>query len=624
MFIKDLIDFYDCHKDEIGDFYVIKEKIGVCVNIDEHGNFLGIIKYQKNEEILANVFLDKVRTRNIYPLKLYDKKEYVFGNVKDIDDGKNISEKNESFVKLVKNLSDVYPDNSDFNAVKQFYFDNSKNGFERLLSCSYDKIKGIKDEYISFRINDSPFFVCDVIHNKELLEYSKNNIERAYGTCMITGETGNILIKNFPALKYNGESNVSLSSFNGNSSCESWGLKNLSNAPVSVESAYKSIKVLRYMMENKKYNCRVYNDSDIYIYWKDFDDSESEEYGIMKCIMNDYKKQNKSEKENKSESEGYDDIMKCIMNDFKNDEEITNIIKNVFNGKKSISTDTNMHFLIINNNRARFVIKNYIVCPVSEFLTNIYDFFDNIKISANYKKKNIGILNISDSLITDKSSKNEDYNKKEYVYDLFLSAITGKIVSMNIMKRANQYIKKFYRLSPNDRHNYKKIYSGIIRLFLNRNKKLNIKNMLDEQLKNEAYLLGRLLAVYVRIECVSKEEPSDGKDKTNTVSKENGEEKQYSKSVISVIEKNHFQYMMTRPLSEYGKIRNDVTTYMNKLKKTSKGTGFLIMCNKIISDIQSMMVNVPSRFSPVDQSMFALGYDMQMNKFFESKDNKVK
>jgi len=143
--------------------------------------------------------------------------------------------------------------------------------------------------------------------------------------------------------------------------------------------------------------------------------------------------------------------------------------------------------------------------------------------------------------------------------------------------------------------------AAILKAVLMRNfNKGDLKPMLDLECKNKGYLLGRLFAVYERIQARSQ----GGRDINATV-----RDKFYASASV--------QPMKIFPLID----RNSVN-HLAKLRKENAGEAVNLekLKSGILWQIEPNDKAFPRSFTPEEQALFGLGYYHQKQEFFKKKD----
>lgn len=231
-----------------------RKEILFIIVIDEEGNFINLEDTRSGEgrQKRAKTFIVlKTRSRtgskasetaNVF----WDHWGYVLGQPKDETQkaSEDAKKQNITFIAQIKRLSEKYPGNNQFSAVREFY-ENEENIQMLLEHENWKECYKIPGCNLSFRIAGEVNIVAehDNLRNEVEITNVSGDEERTHageGICLITGEKQPIAILHSATSISGGKSGGKLVGFQRNSGYDSYYKEQGLNAPVSkkAEDAY--------------------------------------------------------------------------------------------------------------------------------------------------------------------------------------------------------------------------------------------------------------------------------------------------------------------------------------------------------------------------------------------------
>ena len=137
--------------------------------------------------------------------------------------------------------------------------------------------------------------------------------------------------------------------------------------------------------------------------------------------------------------------------------------------------------------------------------------------------------------------------------------------------------------------------AGLIKAYLNRNEKEEIKLALDKENRDQAYLCGRLFAV---LEWLQKRALGD---------------------LNTTIKDKYFASAAAKPATVFPKLLTLAQAHIKKLDGEGNKVYYNKLIGQIINDIND---EFPTTLSLVDQGKFIIGYYQQNQDFFVKKEDR--
>ena len=579
MLIKALCDYYDKLKEQDKVFPEGYEKIKVnyLICLDDDGNVIDIIPYDDETQ------MPKRESKSTTHSEIIEHRaEYIFGLSHNKDAfvvNDSVTKKHNKFVERnLEFIDDI--DSKLANAYKCFIkkwnpnkevnnkllekmgkeYSNAK--FIFCLNKEPDKFlnydKKVKEKWEkSFNQNDSNESrksICAIYGDKRIISRIHNKIKRIYGG----QSTGTILV-----------------GFNNDSEC-SYCNEQSYNSNISEFAMNKYTEALNYLTEN---NCRKLDDVSI-VYFA-IGNEQTKECDIIDFIFEKKDSVTSEKLENvlfdifEKISKGIITVDKFKFEDFKGDFYIVGIKPNV--SRLSI----------------KFIYKNSLGKVAENVLRHQLDF------KVRGESRPVYLWQIRNELLS-KKSKTEVLNPS-LITKIFESIINGYKYPIELLDCVIRRIKTDRDTKEDKNIKINDIRIGIIKAYINRicrieNKKEEITMGLDYDNNNQAYLCGRLFAVFERTQESSL----------------NGEE------LNKTIKDSYFSSAMSRPALVFPKLIKLSQYHINNIDKDSSKVYF----NKLIGEVVERLNNeFPKNLFLEDQGRFAIGYYQQRQEFFKKKEN---
>ena len=549
---------------------IVKESCVILISIDENGEFLGFIHYDKEIEAEVLVKYDKKKNDWGYLSAkkgqvrfLLDKSDAVLG----IGD-KDAENKHKMFLRKLYSYDSVQA----LKPVFLFYKEDGK-GFKKAIE-EFKKLDKTVNGNISFMVNTTPLL--------EMPEVQKAIIERFHETennlfdslqhkkvCSVCGKTNNpVLDEPYGLVKMpKGQTaGCALVSFN-ESAFESYGLKGNLNASLCRECARNLTEALSFMLskgnvipktekreEHYKYRHRIkISDTTVALFWTREMTNDDDSFFIL---------------------------------DEPDEENVRNLLKSAWTGDQRLGSvvDTNMFYsCTLSSAAARIAVRDWTAISLDDYKHNLADWFRDIEIQNEAGTLAYNPLRILINA-TQRNKKNGE-NKKT---DLSAKSRIGAILWNAAVKGKSYKIPiEVLQYTLNRIFVGEKIFderAAVIKLVINRNTNKNMESKLDEKNRSVAYLCGRLFAVIETMQWKAVGDVNNG------------------------VKERYFTAAASQPAYIIGMLlTKNVPIYQHKIG------GYLAKeLNEIAGNI-SERGSLPLRFSVIEQGEFALGYYFQRN-----------
>ena len=570
MILKALYDYYQ-RKSKLGEIAPLgfeDKAIPFLVVIDENGKLVALEDTRsdsaKNGRVLR-VPKNNGRSSNVDANLLWDNIEYVFGFPKSDSekDVKAAMKKTKAFAEKIIKLSEMYPNNKDFLAVRKFV--ENPNRLEEIKNASeWEKCSKKAGCNVTFKICGKEL----VVENPDVADFLAKTMNTSSDgqkfICLITGE------KTAPVMTHGGftigkTAGVKLVSFQTSSGYDSYYKDQGENAPVSLyaESAYTA--ALSSLLASKTNHVRI-GDLQI-VFWSDSKNSEIE--NVFGSLFDIPKKDNPDAWSSS----------------------ISALYKSVFSGRKQVFEDRKFFVLGICSNKARMVVRFFIADTEQAIGARIAEHFSDFEIiRSSYDNKLFSIFNI----LTCISQGNKIENIPPNIEGGLISAIlSGGMYPKSLQMQCTNRIRADRIIN--------RIRAAILKAYLNRknrilnSKEREIKVSLDIENNDIGYLCGRLFAVLERIQ-----------------------ESALGKNVNATIVDRFYGSASSTPMLVFGRLIDLSNHHLSKI--ANQGT--VIFLKKSISEIMDKIpaTGFPAHLSLDEQSRFAIGYYHQRQEFFKSKE----
>ena len=287
------------------------------------------------------------------------------------------------------------------------------------------------------------------------------------------------------------------------------------------------------------------------------------------------------------------------------------------NGENILTPNNTYYILALAGASGRIVVKSWMYGKFEELCTNISKWYDDLKLLDYSTPKKLFAYYFR--ILVQKSSSNDQFDRihkelSKISLDVFNAIIKNKPRSDIVANRAFEYIiSKIYDKKDDTNTNYKdnenkqnrlktidSIACSLLKAWLIRKQENYPKEEnemapdLDENNENIAYLLGRLFAVYAKLQNEAVPEYNRG------------------------LAERFFHSASTNPAFIFGKIAELAEYQFPKLKEEKKR----IYYKKMLTEIYEKLGNrkIPEICTLKEKSEFAVGYYQQYANMYKKND----
>lgn len=501
--------------------------------------------------------------------------------------------KREAFIRLIENLPDEVKSTKEINAVLAFYRENRANGLDKIASSELWEECQKTTGYLSFQLEGAEKIVpqIDAVREyqrkltaqKSESDDSEDTAEIVNGICLITGEKAVISRLHAATAIIGAKSNAKLVGFQKNSGYDSYGKEQSYNAPVSVKAEAAYTKALNYLIKDERAKGNRFRlGNDTVVFWAEKSEAEAFEplFGLPFAT-------------------NFDDP-DCDV------QEVKNLLSAPFIGKLEV-IDSNFYVLCLSPNAARISVRFWETGKVAEFAKRIKQHFDDFEIvRAPYESEYREYLNLYQILCaTTRSTEAKPNGNIEDVVPNLIGSVMQSILKgvpypTTLQQQCIRRIRaeKDYKDDSGKWH-YKvtRARAAILKAYINRlNRQKNIQEVsvaLDKNCAGIGYLLGRLFAVYEKVQ-------QDTHPNLN-----------------ATITDRFYGAASTNPVTVFTQLnrlnQHHLANYENKGLRTVR--------EKEIGEIMDKIASFPAHLDLNAQSMFAIGYYHEKQSFFNKTEN---
>lgn len=575
MILKALYDYYQ-RKSNLGEIAPLgfeDKAIPFLVVINSDGKLVSLEDTSSETEKRGRVYRlpnNNGRSSNIDANLLWDNLEYVFGFPKS-DSAKDIeaaNKKSKAFAEKIIKLSEMYPNNKDFLAVRKFV-ENPNRLAEAESMPEWAKCVKIAGCNVTFKIDGTREIVAENSDVADFLGRSMNTSSDGQKfVCLITGE------KTAPVMTHGGftigaTAGVKLVSFQASSGYDSYFKKQGENAPVSLYAELAYTSALSNLLSSK--TNRVGIGGLQIVFWSDSEHSEIEnDFGSLFGI---------------SASDNPDGWVSSI----------SALYKSVFTGREQALEDRKFFVLGVDANKTRMIVRFFIADTERAIGRRIAEHFSDFDMVRKPSERELfSVFNILSAVSQGNDVKNIPPNIEGA---LVSSILSGGMYPQSLQLQCLNRIRADRVIT--------RIRAAILKAYLNRknrilnNKEREIKVSLDIENNDAGYLCGRLFAVLERIQ-----------------------ETALGKNVNATIVDRFYGSASATPMLVFGRLIDLSNHHLSKIDNQAT----VVFLKKAIGEIMNKMPasGLPSHLSLDEQSRFAIGYYHQRQDFFKSKEENEK
>ena len=528
---------------------------------------------------------------------LYDKAQYMLNFDPDVQD--EPCEFCKMIIVMVNELVDLYPQRADFKALQKFY---DLREYKQVANNElYKKLKNGKA--ISFRVIGEEKPVC--AFSDELDDYlhwlAKN---KKIARCLVSGRKDNICLT-FGIVPLGKATKGKIVSFNEERGYDSQGKSQGENAPISIYEEYAYTAALKRLINSEDNSLKIFVKDPktiidrILVYW--------------------------SSAQNKDDIEAIEKPQNMFAHLDKYDPDDVVNVKNFFTDVKKKGIDgeygeEEYFFLeLVPTSKGRIAISFWNKCSIIDFADIVMRHFDamNLKTYNNITIRYDALSMVNAASPYKKSNGRTEYNRIPNMIDsVFRSIFSGTLYPEVLLKASINRIMAEQNRPDTESDEYWDFErrdaerAAICKAFLYRNyNQKNIKNMLNEEIKDKGYLCGRLFAVLERTQELANHE-------TDNVWK-------------SDLRSKYMNAAMTTPAIVFPAILANSNYYLDKLSniKYIEELKQSIIDGLAINEKSNPIEFFPKTLSVVEQGNFFVGYYQQrtifMNKRKPTEENEI-
>ena len=594
-----------------------KKAIPFIIELTPEGEVIQVTETMDSENKKGKTFLvSRSATRsgkNAFQVAqvMWDHLGYVLGVSKDGTEKEEqvAPMQNESFIKKVDELRELYPENPHIAAVARFYHD----GHALRLIEDETIIKDIQKTTganISFRVRDLEddrlvASIQDVQSYMNRATESKDTDNSNTSVCLVTGEKS-MIICTHPSVNLPGaQATASLISFQTSSGFDSYGKEQGFNAPISVRAAGAIATALNDLLtKGKNTNYRVGDTT--FVFWSNLADEELLS-SYRTATFNGISSSSEEEEENLDLENPEGEKSKKSRRKKKNipstitpDRESYRVLQTLkaacgYNGGKVHEDNGRFYILGLAPNAARISIKLWAEGSIPEIVGNTlqhqYD-MNIISEKGNVDVETPTLRSIYQIVKTVSSSDKSDKWSSNLIQSIVESIVENKPYPQSLQQACLERIRRGNRITE--------LRAAILKAYINRKKQQEYITMsLDPNQTNKAYLAGRLFALFESIQQCA-----------------------LGGNLNRTIRDAYYGTASTTPRTIFGRLDALSKVHLSKLRKEKPGLA--ILKEKQLEEIYNLIPGgapeMPTHFSLGDQSIFAVGYYHQRVEAWRKKE----
>lgn len=569
MILKALSEYYR-RKTDLPKFGRELVEIAFIIVIDKNGNFLRFEDRRINKSSAQNFVVTKrIPNRSGTGVKeanyLYDDCKYVLGYSPNKEQSGSNGYLN-SFKQKVEQIKNRI-NNDSINAVYKFYQTDIAEIHKQIQSDQlWDEIQrnlNKKFSMFSFLIEGDTKIIAE---HEELLDLLPNKCDNK-GTCMVTGENGNIISISTPTMIPGSQATAKLVSFQTSSGYDSYGKTQGENAPICEQTDFAYTTALKHMLSSDSRNKFLIGNQTL-LFWTSLNDIAGKqiEEGIFELFGLENNEDNPDV--------GIDKIRK--------------VFYSIYSGELQTTLNDKFFILGLIPNSARIAVTTWSEIQLTDFAKSILSHFEDMEIvdSRKEKKPYVGLYSMVKAIALNATPKEVPHN--------LISAIVKSIFE-GLPYPETLYNNCIRRIRAEQKINITR--AAILKAYLNRkNNRQKIKIMLDKENKNQGYLCGRLFGVLVKVQ-------NDAYNKQS-----------------SSIRDRYMNAASSTPSTVFATILNLSTCHAEKLSEGSR-----IYYEKIKQEIIDKLDadGFPTHLNLQDQGRFFVGYYQQLQSFYTKNEENI-
>ena len=528
-------------------------RIRYLIKIREDGSLVDLTNETEDQEGHPKRVPKRVeRTSGIKASLLLDNIDYVLTDEK----------KREAFVQKIEELPDDIKETKEIKAVISFYRENKKNGLDKIPSCDLWKECQKSKDRISFILQGESDIVPELacIREFQRKKIAAENETRQKGICLITGKNDAIAQIHSATPILGGKSNAKFVGFQVNSGYDSYGKEQAWNAPVSIRAEAAYTKALNYLTKSKEN--RFLLGGDTVVFW-----AEKEEAAPFESMLSAFF------------DTDIDDPDRSVR-------EIKNLFSAPFTAKLE-KVDSNFYVLGLSPNAARISVRFWEMGKAEKFADRIKQHFLDFEIDRYAESPEFLSLYQILSAIILKRKKEKENIPPHLSGSMVQSILKGIPYPATLQQQCIRRIRAEQKVTR-ERAAILKAYINRKNRYKNINEEVSVS--LDRNCLNKGYLLGRLFAVFEKVQ------------------------EDTHKGLNATITDRYYGCASTNPATVFPQLirlnRYHMSNYDNQ--------GVKIKREKEVGEIMNGLDSFPNHLNLNEQSYFAIGYYHERQSFYET------
>ena len=513
------------------------------------------------------------RTSGIAPFFLWDKTSYVLGIT--AGEGNRLKEEHQAFIDYHVNVLANEKDEG-LLAVRTFLENWNPESFSEL-DWPEEVKSGILDKNVVFMLESerqSNTYIHDRLAARKIWEGIGVEVEdkRPIEPCLVTGVQAPVCrlhpsIMGVWGAKSTGASIVSYN----NDSFASYGHEQGDNAQVSEAAAFAYTTALNKFLE-KGSSRRIQIGDTSTVFWAEAPDAD-----LAQQAEEIFSFLNEVDEEAEAKS-----LIRPILEKIRNGQPVSS-------AAPALSKGVRFYILGLSPNAARISIRFWMEDSFGNIMENYQRFLSDMKIEPPDQDKGIALW----KYLCETAVQGKSENVAPNLAGAWMSAIlTGSNYPYTLLSTVLMRIRATHEI------NARRV--AILKSILVRNFKMEVPVAFDPENSNKGYLLGRLFAVYERVQIAASG------DKINATVKD-----------------KFYGSASAQPRKVFHLLESGSANHLSKLGKQKPG--YKVVLEKILAEIFDKMSPAddpfPASLSAEQQALFGVGYYHQRQEFFKSHDS---
>jgi len=506
---------------------------------------------------------------------LWDHYGYVLGYPKsETESDKSMALKQHaSFKKMMKQLSDACPENTNIKAITRFI---NGDGVARVLACpEWTECRKIPGCNMSFMMEGTLHLVCEedeiwsVIAGMGHDDEGEDDAEGGYqpetkGICLVTGEHATIARLNPRTQILGTKSNAKIVAFQRNMGFDSYGKEQSYNAPVSKSASFAYSTALNYLLAKESKQKIMVGDATT-VFWAekkhDIEDVFADLFG-------------------EPAKEDYTQDYKQLVATFRSSQ---------IGSQPELNPRTYFYVLGLAPNAARIAVRFWYEGTVQQVANHIWQHFDDCAIIHGPKEPDS--LSLFRLLVSTAVKEKPENITPNLAGEFMRSILSGTPYPRTLLAAAVRRVRAERDVTYPRAALIKSVLVRETRYYHPNHKEVGMS--LDTSNTNIGYRLGRLFAVLEK----AQEEASPG--------------------INATIRDRFYGAASSTPVAVFSHLMKLKNFNIAKLDNRGRAVNMERLIGEIMADINDF----PSHLSLPDQGRFAVGYYHQRQDFFTKKDN---